>query len=152
MFLYLGADHRGFELKQGILAWLKNEGYQPQDIGNSKYDEDDDYPDWARQVGKRVAATAATGEAKGIVLCGSGVGVDIVVNKIDGVRSVLGFSTDQVFDARQHDDVNILSLSADFLNLEQAQKLIEVFLRTPFDGEEKNERRINKIKEIERNN
>src|SRR3989338_7700761 len=137
MFLYIGADHRGWQLKTVILDYLRQQGYQPQDVGNEAYVESDDYPDFAVLVAKQVSAATQGGttEAKGILICGSGAGVDIVANKFEGVRSVLGFNNDQVFDARRDDNVNVLSLPAGFIAVEEAKQLVHVFLNTPFSDE-----------------
>jgi len=149
MMIFVGADHRGFELKGKVLEFLKQQGYQPEDLGNVKYEEEDDYPDFALAVAKKVQASAAAGEARGILVCGSGTGMDIVANKISGVRSVLGFSTNQVFDTRQADDVNVLSLPADFIDESTALEMVKVFLKTPFSNELKYKRRVEKISQIE---
>jgi len=148
MFLYIGADHKGFDLKEQLKKMLADQGYQPQDLGNLEKDLNDDYVDFARAVAEKVAASG--GEARGIVICGSGVGVDITANKVDGVRSVLGVSTDQVFDARQDDDVNVLALGANFTEPIMAFNMIKILLSTPFLGEEKHRRRLDKLADIEK--
>lgn len=147
MLIYIGSDHRGFRLKGILSTFLRGEGYEVMDVGNKVYDEEDDYPDFAAMVGSGVAEDP--GQRRGILACGSGVGVDVVANKFSGVRSVLGLSPDQVYAARHDDDVNVLSLSADFILEEDAQKMVKVFLATPFGREEKYRRRLNKIAELE---
>jgi len=149
MLICIGADHRGFKLKNSIIEFLKQEGYETEDLGNSQYDESDDFPDFAILVARRVKEFSASGGSKGILICGTGAGMDMVANKVEGIRSVLGFSTNQVFDSRQGDDVNILSLPADFVDQETAFEIVKVFLRTPFSGELKHKRRIEKISKIE---
>lgn len=149
MLIYIGADHKGFQLKSELIGFLKSEGYEPKDFGNKNYDENDDYPDFAVSLAREVKMASATGEAKGILICGSGAGMSIAANKFEGVRAAIGFSTDQVFDARQEDDLNILVLPASFLSEDQAVNILKVFLKTPFLGEEKYKRRIEKIKKIE---
>ncbi|MBU6500713.1 MAG: RpiB/LacA/LacB family sugar-phosphate isomerase [Patescibacteria group bacterium] len=143
MLIYIGADHRGFKFKERLKAILHDQGYEVTDVGNEIYDEKDDYPDFAAEVGRRVSAES--GGNRGVLICGSGAGVDIVANKFHDVRSVLGISTDQVFDARHDDDVNVLSLSADFTSEADAEKMVRVFLDTPFSGEERHKRRLKKI-------
>ncbi len=147
MVIYLGADHRGFELKEAIKQFLKDDGYEVADMGNSVRDETDDYADFARAVAEHVSSDPA--QSQGILLCGSGAGVDITANKSRHVRSVLGFSADQVFDARHDDDVNVLSLAADFLTENDAKNIVRMFLKTPFSGEERHRRRLEKISDIE---
>ena len=147
MMLFIGSDHKGFDLKEQLKKMLTDNGYQPQDLGNKTLDANDDYVDFAKAVAESVAASG--GEARGVVICGSGAGVDITANKIDGVRSVLGVSTDQVFDARQDDDVNVLALGSNFTDANTANDMIKIFLSTPFLGEERHKRRLGKIKDIE---
>jgi len=147
MIIYLGADHRGFALKEHIKKFLEREGYELADCGNTERDAEDDYPDFASLVATVVAKDPAA--RRGILACGSGVGVDVTANKFAGIRSVLAFSPEEVRLARADDDVNILSLPADFIDNHDAEKMVEIFLRTPFKGEVKYKRRINKIKKIE---
>jgi ribose 5-phosphate isomerase B len=146
MIIYVGADHRGGPLKEQLLNFLKGLGYETFDV-HPVATPDDDYPDIAGTVARKVAEQMDA--AKGILICGSGAGVDIVANKVKGIRSVLGINPDQVYDARHDDDVNVLSLSADTTEAEAAEKMTRVFLSTPFSGEERHARRLGKIKEIE---
>ena len=148
MVVYLGADHRGFELKRSIGQFLAESGYEVEDITPQK-SEGDDYPDAASKVAKKVHNNL--GQSRGILICGSGAGVDIVANKFRKIRSVLGFSPDQVFDARHDDNVNILSIAGDFTDYETAKNLVKIFLETKFEEkEERFQRRIQKILEVER--
>lgn len=150
MLIYIGADHRGFNLKERLKEFLHNEGYEVVDSGNKRYEEGDDYPDFASAVAREVSKDP--GERRGVLICGSGVGVDVVANKFAGIRSALVTSTDQAYSARHDDDVNILSLAADFMIEEDdAQKIVKVFLVTPFSGKERYKRRISKITELEEN-
>lgn len=142
--IYIGADHRGYNLKEKIKTWLKDWGYEFEDLGNTKFDPEDDYPDYALAVARVIANNIEQG-AKGIIICGSGVGVDIVANKVKGIRCGLGFTEEQVKMARKNDDINCLALAADFIDGEKAKNLIKIFLETPFSGEEKHKRRIEKI-------
>lgn len=147
MIIYIGADHRGFYLKETLKQALKNDGYEVIDLGNAESDGNDDYPDFAGAVAEKVAGTG--GEVRGIVICGSGIGVDVVANKFSGVRSALALSPDQVRAGRQDDDVNVLSLAADFIKPEDALAVVNVFLSTPFKKEERYSRRLGKISELE---
>ena len=147
MIIYIGADHRGFKLKETLKNFLQNAGYTVNDMGNTEYLEGDDYPDFAKLVAQKVSANPA--DSRGIVICASGVGVDIVANKFPNIRSALGFSPDQVVEARSDDDVNVLALASDFLEEEEAKKIVSVWLQTPFDGDERDKRRIEKIRQID---
>lgn len=144
--IYLGADHRGIELKAKIAKWLAGRGYEFEDLGAYEYDHEDDYVDFAVAVADKVAASPE--RSRGIVICGSGVGVDIAANKVAGVRCGLGFAPDQVHTARKDDGINVLALAAD--NTEEAGglKLVSVFLDTEFVESDKYLRRIEKISRV----
>ncbi|MCL5017383.1 MAG: RpiB/LacA/LacB family sugar-phosphate isomerase [Patescibacteria group bacterium] len=145
MVIYIGADHRGFNHKLSIKEYLMNMGYAVVDVGNENYDELDDYPDFAERVSEKVSIN---GE-KGILICGSGAGVDIVANKFPGVRSALVFNTEQAIDVRADDDANVLSLAADYVSVEDAKKIASLFLSTKFSGAERFKRRLKKIEQLE---
>lgn len=147
MLLYIGADHRGFELKNTLKDFFKQQGYEVFDVGNSVYDETDDYPDFAAAVAKEVAKNPEN--TKGIVICGSGTGADIAANKFRGVRATIALSGDQVFDARHDDNINILSFAADYVDAEDAKRITQIFLETKFAPEERFIRRIEKISKLE---
>jgi len=150
MLIYIGADHRGFQLKETLKKFLKDNGYEVIDVGNEVYEKDDDYPDFAALVGKAVSSDPL--HRRGILLCGSGVGVDIVANKFKRVRSALANSPDQAYLSRSDDDANVLSLSADLLDEEQARKILSTWLQTSFSNEPRHKRRISKISELEMKN
>jgi ribose 5-phosphate isomerase B len=159
MTIYIGADHRGFALKARIAAALEGDGHTVIDVGAATLDPADDYPDFARAVaGKVIAASGvskagADGEARGIVICGSGFGVDIVANKFPGVRSALAMSPEHVRLGRHDDDVNVLSIAADFIKFEDALAIARMFVTTPFEkNTERYVRRIQKITQVEGNN
>jgi len=147
--IYLGADHRGFELKEKIRGWLEEWGEEFEDLGPDAYDQEDDYPDFAAAVARAVAEDPE--ENRGILLCGSGVGVDVAANKFKGVRSALVWDADEdlVRQSREHDGANVLSLPADHLGEEQAQSVVKLWLRTPGPSEERHLRRIAKISSLE---
>ena len=143
MNIYLGADHRGFKLKQQLADYLKQSLHSVFDLGNDHYDANDDYPDYAILVAQKVSSDPEN--SVGIVFCGSGVGVDVAANKFKYVRSALAFNSDQAFISRNDDNTNILSLPADFLDFEEAKKIVNIWLQTPFSGGERHKRRIKKI-------
>lgn len=147
--IYLGADHRGFELKELLKKRLIDEGFEITDLGNNHLDPDDDYVDFALKVAEAVKGDQ---ENKGILLCGSGAGVDMVANKIDGVRSALVEDMQRAEQARQHEDANVISLPADILTGEEAFEIVKVFLTTDFSGDERHVRRLEKMSEVEEEN
>lgn len=148
MLIYIGADHRGFALKEKLKIHLASSGYEVIDFGNKTFNEEDDYVDFARDVAMRVSKDPSLG--KGILLCGSGVGMDIVANKFRNVRASLCFSPDHALVARTDDDPNILVLGADFIDEDQAKKIISTWLQTPFSEEERHVKRLEKIEALER--
>jgi len=146
--IFIGADHRGYNLKEVLKIYLKELNFEFEDFGALELNLDDDYPDVALIVAKKVAENPE--ENRGILICGSGVGVDMVANKIKGIRSALCFDAAQARASRNDDDTNVLSLTADFIAEEKAKKIVKVWLETPYAKLEKYERRLNKIKEIEK--
>lgn len=147
MLIYIGADHRGFKLKESLKNYLKESGYEVVDVGNANYDQADDYPDFAALVGRKISLDPDN--SKGILICGSGVGVDVAANKFKNVRSALVINSDQAMASRNDDNTNVLSLAADYLNEEDAKKILSTWLKTSFSGEERHARRLKKIEELE---
>ena len=147
MLIYIGADHRGFELKEKIRNFLKLRGYSLVDMGDDKYNEDDDYPFFAIKVAKQVSQEFET--ARGILICGSGVGVSVVANKFLHIRAALASSPDQAYDSRNEDDSNILALGANYLDEETAKKIVLTWIETPFEGNERFGRRLEEISRLE---
>ncbi len=145
--IYLGADHRGYELKAKIAKWLQGRGFEFQDLGAFEYEHDDDYVDYAILVAQAVGKSPDRN--RGIVICGSGVGVDIAANKVSQVRCGLGFAEDQVHAARKDDNVNVLALAADNTDEVLALKLAEKFLDTEFAQSDRYMKRIEKITRYE---
>lgn len=146
MKVYLGADHAGFEIKEEVKSFLRENNYSVEDCGAFKFNKNDDYPDFIVDVAKKVSVDFGS---KGIVFGKSGAGECIAANKIKGIRAVLGFNKENVELSRLHNDANILSLGSAFVDQNLAKELIKTFLETPFSNEERHERRINKIKQIE---
>lgn len=149
MKIFLGADHRGFELKEKIARWLFEMDHAFQDLGAERLDKKDDYTKYAEEVASLVAENEGS---RGVLLCGSGVGVDIVANKFDGVRSSIGKSVPQVQAGRSDDDMNILVIAADFTTEKEAKAMLIAFLETKFSGKDKYEKRLEEIERIEANN
>ena len=147
--IYIGADHRGYELKEKIASWLFDHKYEFTDMGATSLNPNDDYTKYAEEVALMVRDNE---NSKGILLCGSGVGVDVVANKFDGIRSSIGKSVLQVKAGRNDDDMNILVIAADFTTEKEAKGMLIAFLETKFSGKARYERRIEEIQKIEANN
>ena len=143
MRIYIGADHRGFILKDKLKEWLEEQGYEVVDVGAYEFNEKDDYPDFATKVAKEMIGD---GGSRGVLLCGSGHGVDIAANRFKEIRSILGFNLEVVKQGRLHEDANVLSLPADWIDEELAKEMVMVFLETEFSGEVRHKRRIEKLK------
>ena len=144
--LYIGADHRGFELKEELKRRLEADGLEVEDLGNEEFDPADDYVDFAKAVAQMVANDS---DSKGILICGSGVGVDMAANKVRGARSCLVFDQKRAIQSREHEDANIICLASDILIADDAYEMIKSFIQTPFSGEERHLRRLNKLKELD---
>lgn len=142
MQVYLGADHRGFELKEYVKGWLKEEGYEVMDMGAYEYEQSDDYPDYGVKVAKGVAGEE---KARGILFCGSGHGMDIVANRYKEVRSIVGFNSEVIVQVRRHEDANVLSVPTDWVDEEEVLEWVKLFLRSEFSGEVRHKRRIDKL-------
>ena len=144
---YLGSDHRGFALKEKLKNLLTEWGFEYEDVGSFEYNKDDDYPDFAAAVAEKVA----DGEGnRGILICGSGVGVCIAANKIKGVRAGTMASSEQTKASVSDEDTNVLCLSADYTDEEKNIEITKTFLETRFSGVERHVRRVNKIRQLER--
>jgi ribose 5-phosphate isomerase B len=126
----IGSDHAGFEYKTELVKWLTGKGWQVRDLGVHE-NKSVDYPDYAHPV----AASVESGEsAFGILLCGSGNGVNMTANKHQDIRSALCWNSDVARLVRQHNNANILCLPARFIALELAKQLVDLFIETPFEG------------------
>jgi len=148
----LGSDHAGFELKEGIKSILQEMGYDVRDVG-AHGKESCDYPDFALAVAEAVSEGAAW---RGVLVCGTGAGMAIAANKVPGIRAVACNEPYTAEYCRLHNDANVLSMGSRIIDLEDAGKLLKIFLETPFEGEGAGEggarhrRRLDKIAAIER--
>lgn len=148
MEIIIGADHRGFEMKEALKIWLETENYEVVDVGAPSFAADDDYPDYALKAAHLVVENPAN--RLGIVLCGSGAGVAVAANKVAGIRASLIHDAAIAQAARHDDNINVLALGADYIGLENAKKVVLAFLTTPFAGAEKYQRRLDKIEAQEK--
>lgn len=147
MLIYIGADHRGFQLKESLKNYLKQSGYEVVDVGAETYNERDDYPDFAALAARKVSLDPVNSRA--ILICGSGAGVDIVANKFPHVRSVLALNAEQVLASKNDDDTNVLSFAADHIEEEDARRIVAGWLSAQFSVEERFLRRLRKIEDLE---
>lgn len=142
----IAADHGGFELKNQLASWLKETGCNVCDLGAEKYDQNDDYPDFALELAQFVTGERAE---RGILICGSGVGACVTANKIPGARAAICHDDYSAHQGVEHDDINILCLGARVIGEEKAKKLVSSFLGATFSGEERHCRRLAKLLDIE---
>lgn len=148
--LYLGADHGGFELKEQLKGYLDEQGIKYQDLGNTQHDPQDDYPVFANAVAAKVHEQP--GDNHGILFCRTGVGMNLIADKFDNVRAVLGFNDDQVRRARGDEGVNVLTIASDFTSFDELKARVKAFLDTPFSGEARHQRRLQQLEDIEDKN
>ncbi len=145
MTIFIGADHRGFELKDKLEDYLREKNIRVEDMGAYEYDAEDDFPDFAKKVAQAVLQNPQ--EHLGIVVCGSGAGVSIVCNRFKGIRCGAGVNVDEVKHIRSRDHINILALGSDYITFDQAKEMVDAFHETPLSHERKYLRRIKKIDE-----
>ena len=146
MRIVVGADHRGYEMKDQIAANLKQAGHEVLDVGTHNADSVD-YPDYARAIGQ--ALTDGRAE-RGVLVCGSGVGASIAANKIRGVRAAICHDTYSARQGVEHDDMNVLCLGSGVIDFNLALELVRAYLDARLSGEERYRRRLEKVAEMER--
>lgn len=156
MKILFATDHAGFEFKEKLVSFVKGLGYETEDFGAYEYDENDDYPDYISKVAQEVSDNPNT--VKAIILGGSGQGEAIVANRFPNVRAVVfngqykspnGIETpNEIIISREHNDANILSLGARFLDEKTIKEAVQLWLETKFSENKRHIRRIAKIDEI----
>jgi ribose 5-phosphate isomerase B len=143
----IASDHAGVEMKQRLISELRTLGYEPDDLGAEDPEKPDDYPDYAHPLAREVS----DGEAKrGILLCGSGVGMDIVANRYKGVRAALAWEPESASLSRKHNDSNVLVLPARFVSTEEGVQIMKAWLGAKFEGG-RHDRRVKKIDQQDSN-
>lgn len=155
MKILFATDHAGFLLKEELIPFVRSLGYEVEDYGAHSLDEKDDYPDYIAPVARIVSQEPNT---RAIILGGSGQGEAMLANRFPGVRAIVfngqycpkdgRVVPEEITVSRQHNDSNILSLGARFLNEVEAKQAVKVWLETSFSGEERHARRLKKIEEI----
>lgn len=145
--IYLGADHAGFELKEKLKKYFDKAGINYEDIGG-KGEKNDDYPDFAFKVARKVAGNG--NNLRGILICGTGTGMVVAANKIKGIRAAVGYDSYSVKMGRQHNNINILCLRGRKFSDKKNLRFIRIWLNESFSGKERHRRRIRKISKIEK--
>ena len=147
MKISLAADHNGFDLKKEISDQLENEGHEVIDVGPHSHDPLDDYPDYA----KKLAASVSRGESlRGIMICGSGVGASVASNKVKGIRAAVCHDIYSAHQGVEHDDMNVLCLGSRIVGAEVARELVKAFVTAKYTGEERHQRRLDKVLDMEK--
>jgi RpiB/LacA/LacB family sugar-phosphate isomerase len=145
MRIAIGSDHAGFAMKNAIGEFLRGLGHETLDVG--AYDEQpSDYPDFAEAIGNAVLERRA---ARGVLICGSGVGASVAANKMPGIRAGLCHDTYSAHQGVEHDDMNVLVLGARIIGVKLAEELVRAFVGAKFAHEERHERRLEKVRALE---
>jgi RpiB/LacA/LacB family sugar-phosphate isomerase len=147
MRIAIGADHAGFTMKNDISALLRGLGHEVLDLGAHQPDPSDDYPDFAEAVGKAIVEGKAE---RGVLICGSGVGVSVAVNKFPGIRAAVCHDAYSAHQGVEHDNMNVLVLGSRIIGSELARELVRVYIAARFSGDERHVRRLAKVDAIER--
>ncbi len=147
MKIAIASDHAGFPLKQYLADYLKAEGHKVEDLGTDSPDVSVDYPDFAAKTAKAVTQGKA---ARGIVVCGSGVGACVAANKFNGVRAAVCHDTYSARQGVEHDDMNILCLGARVIGIALAEEIVRTFIGAAFSNEARHVRRLDKIRSFEK--
>lgn len=147
MNVFIASDHRGFEMKGKLISLLNSTNISLVDLGPHEFAAGDDYPVFALEVCKHISSQS---ESKGILICGSGTGMNIAANKIPGIRAGFAFNVDQVKASCLEDDINVLCVPSDHMDAEAAVACITTFLQNSFDNEPQHARRLLQIAEIEK--
>jgi ribose 5-phosphate isomerase B len=147
MRIAIGADHGGYPLNERVIKELEAAGHEIVDFGTHVGSRPDDYPDYALKVGEAVRDNQAD---IGILICGSGVGASVAANKLTGIRAALCGDTYSAHQSREHDNCNVLCLGARVTGEELALELVRAFVAARFTGEERHQRRLAKVAEMEK--
>lgn len=145
--IYIGSDHAGYEMKNALGDYLGELKQEYVDLGVFTQDSAD-YPDIAREVSEKVSENPGS---FGILVCGTGTGMSMAANKLNGVRAASVTNEMMAEMARRHNNANVMTMGSRLINEELAKKLVKIFIETPFDADERHQRRVDKITAIEKN-
>jgi ribose 5-phosphate isomerase B len=148
MKISIGADHAGYDMKQHLVEYIRQLGHDVHDVGTFEPGKPDDYPDYAILVAQDIRSGAAE---RGVLVCGSGVGVSVAANKFKGIRAAMCHDHYSAHQGVEHDDMNVLVMGARIIGQMTAEDVTAAFLNAKFSGEERHVRRLNKVKGIEQN-
>lgn len=146
MKIYIASDHGGFAYKEKLKPFLESLGFEVEDCGAESLNPEDDYPDIIFPACEKIMSDLGS---MGVILGRSGNGEAIAANKVVGVRAAVCTSVEMARKSREHNDANVLSIGADYVTLDLAKEMVEVFLKTLYSGEGKHTERIRKISEYE---
>jgi ribose 5-phosphate isomerase B len=146
MIIYLGADHAGYELKNVISEYLVHSGHEVKDLGAKTLDEEDDYPRYAYSVAGQILGS--NDDDRGILICGSGQGMAMAANRVNGVRAALCWNEESARASRRDDDANVLVLPARFIDSRDAEDIVDAWLKTAFAADPKYKRRLDELEEL----
>lgn len=145
--LFIASDHGGYTLKKELIKFIKKElKLKINDMGPTKYDPDDDYPDFVIPLARQVKKN----KGRGVVICRNGVGVCMAVNKIKGIRCGIGYNLGAATSMMKDDNTNVISLAADYLETNEAKAILKKWLETNYSNEERHNRRLAKIAKYEK--
>ena len=146
MRIAIGGDHWGVELKPALSELLQGLGHEVSDVGAYAHDPADDYPDYAKALADLVSSGGAD---RGVLICGSGVGASVAANKVRGIRAAVCHDTYSAHQGVEHDDLNVLCLGSRIVGDELAREIVSAFVSARFTGEERHQRRLNKVLAME---
>ncbi len=145
MKVFIGADHRGFELKKKVIDFLKTQGQEAEDVGTHEANTPCDYPQFSYEVATNVVKQAGS---RGILICNTGIGHSIAANKIPGAYAALCYNKEAAALSRQHNNSNILVIGSKFVSESELMEIIQIWLKTEFEGG-RHQTRTDRIKQIE---
>jgi ribose 5-phosphate isomerase B len=146
MKIFLGADHAGYELKNLLREHLHHAGYEVEDVGAKTLDDDDDYPRYAYSVASRVLG--GNDADLGLLICGSGQGMSIAANRVNGIRAALAWDEESAQASRRDDNANVLVLPARFISDRQAESMVDAWLAAKFRADPKYQRRLDELEQL----
>jgi RpiB/LacA/LacB family sugar-phosphate isomerase len=146
MIVYIASDHGGFTLKKALAEHLQSQAIDVKDLGPKTLDMEDDYPDLAIPLLKQIQKDPTN---KGILICRSGIGMDMIANRFSGIRAAVSWNKEHAESSRADDDTNVLSLPADYISEEEAKEITDTWLTTLFSGKERHRRRLEKVQKYD---